>query len=147
MMLLIALAGQMIQTAPPPARSRVPATGFACAFTQADGSAFTVAGVMPAFLPGRDPNATQGMALTVAGLPVLEGRGSANTSSDSGGDFRDFQIVMLRGEATYIANLKLRRGGGGIGWMTRYAPATPPESYRYFAAGHCRSDFEGKPLS
>lgn len=147
MMLLIALAGQMMQTAPPPARNGLPATSFACAFTQADGAAFTVAGVTPAFRPGRDLNATQGLALAVSGLPVLEGRGSANTSSDPAGDFRDFQIIMPRGEATYIANLKLRRGGGGIGWVTRYAPTTPPEPYRYFAAGHCRSDFEGKPLS
>ncbi|MBU6166285.1 MAG: hypothetical protein KGQ52_09130 [Alphaproteobacteria bacterium] len=146
MMLLIALAAQMMATTPPPARNRVAATGFACDFTLPGGAGFTVAGVVPAFLPGRDPNAQQGMALAVAGMAELAGRGSASVASDSGGEFRDYQISLSRGEAMYVANLKLRAGSGGIAWMTRYAPTTPPEAYRYFAAGHCRSDFEGKPV-
>lgn len=147
MILALAFAAQMMATLPPAARNTVSATAFACTFTQPDGVQFKISGILPAFLPGRDPNASQGVPLTVDAMPVLAGRGSATVSSDSGAMFRDFQISMRRGEASYVANLKLRSGSDGIGWMTVYTPSTPPQPYRYFAAGHCQSDFQGKPLS
>jgi hypothetical protein len=147
MMLLIALAGQMMATLPQPARDTVPATGFACRFTTADGKAFGVAGVTPPFKPGRDPNADQPITISADGMAELAGRGGVHPITDASAMFRDFQLALLRGEATYIATIKVRASGDGIAWMTRYAPSTPPEPYRYFAVGHCRSDFEGKPVS
>lgn len=144
--LALALAGQIVATLPQSARTSVPPTGFACHFTTADGTAIDLAGVTPLFAAGRDPNARQTMALAVTGLPLLAGNGGVNVL-DASELFRDFQIFLVRGEASFVANLKFRAGSGGIGWITRYAPTTPPEPFRYFAAGHCRSDFEGKPVA
>lgn len=145
-LLALALAGQIVATLPQSARNTVPATAFACHFTTADGAAIDISGITPLFVPGRDPNARQAMVLAATGLPLLAGNGGVNVL-DASDMFRDFQIFIARGEASFVANLKFRAGSGGIGWMTRYAPTTPPEPFRYFAAGHCRSDFEGKPVS
>ncbi|MEY2884258.1 MAG: hypothetical protein RL490_1982 [Pseudomonadota bacterium] len=147
MILFFALAAQTMVTLAPAAHNAVPATSFVCELTLADGKAFKLSGVTPAFRPGRDPNAEQIMAITVDGMAELAGRGFANVESNSGNEFRDYQIKMPRGEAMFIANVKLRAGSGGVVWMTRYAPTTPPEAYRYFAAGHCRSGFDGKSVS
>ncbi|MEI6486370.1 MAG: hypothetical protein WCO11_08890 [Sphingomonadales bacterium] len=147
MMMILAFAVQSMVTLAPPARNDVPATAFVCELTLADGAAFKLSGIAPAFRPGRDPNAEQVMTLTVENMAELVGRGFAKVESNSGSEFRDYQIVMPRGEAMYIANLKLRAASGGVVWVTRYAPTKPPEAYRYFAVGHCRSDFEGKPVS
>ncbi|MEI6419524.1 MAG: hypothetical protein WCO82_10675, partial [Sphingomonadales bacterium] len=109
--------------------------------------AFNVAGVTPPFKPGWGRNTDQPITVSADGMTELAGRGGVHPIADASAMFRDFQLMLLRGEATYIATIKLRARGDGIAWMTRYAPSTPPEPYRYFAVGHCRSDFEGKPVS
>ena len=143
MMLLIALAGQMMQTAPPPARDTVPVTQFACSMQSTDSKAFRLAGITPLFKPGRDVNRPETMAMNADGFDALKGLVGANVLYASD-DFRDFQISTARGDERFVLTVKLRRGSGGVAWLTRYAPATPPEPYRYTAVGLCTAEFDAK---
>ena len=143
MMLLIALAAQMMDVAPPPAKDTVPATQFGCSMQTADGKAFRIAGITPLFKPGRDVNRAETMAMNADSFDALKSMVGANVLYASA-DFRDFQIGASRGDERFTLTVKLRRGSQGVAWLTRYAPVTPPEPYRYVAVGLCVSDFDWK---
>ncbi len=143
MMLALALAAQMLDTAPPPARDTVPVTQFACSLRTVDGKPFRIAGITPLFKPGRDVNRAEPMAMNAEEFDALKGMMGANVLYASA-EFRDFQITTARGDERFTLTVKLRRGSQGVAWLTRYAPATPPEPYRYVAVGLCASDFDWK---
>jgi hypothetical protein len=143
MIALLALAAQMMDVAPPPARDTVPVTQFGCSMQTTDGKAFRIAGITPLFKPGRDVNRQETMAMNADAFDALKGMVGANVLHASE-QFRDFQISTARGNESYTLTVKLRRGSQGVAWLTRYAPATPPEPYRYVAVGLCTADFDAK---
>ena len=133
---------QMTVVAPAPASAfAVPATEWSCAFEKEDGGKFKLSGIIGEIPARWDPNAARPTRIEGEGFPDLVGPASS-TASDSAGDFRDYQIGASRGDERYYVNLKLRRGGAGVAYITRYVPKTPPEPYSYFAAGMCTSRFD-----
>ena len=148
---MIALAAisllQASVTAPAaPSAFAVPATDWSCTFEKADGGKFSLSGRIDE-IPGQwDPNAARPTRIEGEGFPDLVGPASS-TANDSAGDFRNYQIGTSRGDERYFVNLKLRRGGPGVAYITRYVPKTPPEPYSYFAAGLCTSRFDATPRS
>ena len=124
-----------------PSPFAVPATDWSCTFQRPDGGPFTLSGTVGE-IPGQwDPNAARPTKIEGEGLPDLLGPASS-TANDSAEDFRNYQIGTGRGDERYFVNLKLRRDGPGVAYITRYVPKTPPEPYSYFAAGLCTSRFD-----
>ena len=145
LVVLILLQATMVAPARP-SPFAVPATQWSCAFEKADGGKFSLSGHIDE-IPGQwDPNAARPTRIDGEGLPDLLGPASS-TADDSAGDFRNYQIGTSRGDERYYVNLKLRRGGPGVAWITRSVPKTPPEPYSYFAAGLCTSRFDAAARS
>lgn len=138
---------ETLDTRPQPA---VPATAFRCTFIRAgqnEGAVtqFDLYGTTPLAPEGHQPNARFPLVLGSATDSPLAGRGSVNPIR-SGDWFREFQISRSVGEESYVINLKLRREGRSVAYMTVYSdwPANARgerEPYRYDAVGLCTADF------
>jgi hypothetical protein len=141
MSLLIALALAQVQVEGParPLRQPVPATDWSCTFEGEDGGRFRLSGRLTEIPAGWDPNRSRPTQVEGEGS-VLPGRASA-ISVEAGEHFRDYQIGIVRGAETYYVNLKLRRGGAGIGYLTHYVSSADHQPYSYIAAGLCTSQF------
>jgi hypothetical protein len=137
---LLLAAPQMITGAPPTARA-LPATEWSCTLEGEGGARFRIGGRIDAIPAGWDPNRSRPTELNGEGHPALSGKASV-TAGDWSRDLRDYQIGTMHAGETYYINLKLRRGGAGVAYVTRYVPKQPPEPVSYIAAGLCTSQFD-----
>lgn len=136
----------MVVTGAPPRRQPVPATDWSCAFEREDGGRFRLSGRIDGIPAGWDPNRSRPTEIAGDGIPALVGKASA-TNQEAGEHFRDYQVSTMRGNETYYVNLKLRRGGAGVGYVTRFVSGPDRQPYHYLAAGLCTSQFDVAPRS
>jgi hypothetical protein len=132
---------QAVTTGAPPIARAVPATDWACEFHREDGGTFHLSGRIGEIPKGWDPNRSRSADVEGEGMPELIGKGSA-TNAEAGEQFRDYQIGVMHGAENYYVNLKLRRGGPGVAWVTRFVSSPDHQPYTYFAAGLCTSQFD-----
>ncbi len=146
MVTLLSLAlAQAVVAAPAPARrTAVPATDWSCMLEVPDGSRFRLSGRLEQVPAGWDPNRSRPTQIDGEGLPALLGRASF-TAGDAGEHFRDYQVGVMRRSETYYVNLRLRRGGAGVAYLTRYVSDGSRQPSFYFAAGLCISQFDVAP--
>jgi len=152
---LALMAQVMVETLDTRPQPEIPATAFVCSLarTNADGTAtesFDLRGLIPVAPKGHLPNASFVLALESASGSPLAGRASV-TPNDAGDWFRDYQISRRVGTALYIINLKLRREGQSVAYVTVYDDSWNAgrdgqsfEPFRYDAAGLCKADFSPK---
>jgi hypothetical protein len=146
MIALLALM-QVSVTAPAPPRSRpIPATEWSCALEDEQGGRFRLSGRLDEIPAGWDPNRSRPTEIDGEGMALLLGKASM-TSGEAGEHFRDYQIGIVRGEESYYVNLKLRRGGLGVAYVTRFVSGPDHQPYTYIAAGLCTSQFDVAPRS
>ena len=123
----------------------VPPTHFSCDLSAADGSRFTVAGTTPAFPKGWDPNRSNYVELQ-SSHPEAFRRKVGIDPGEAGDWFRDFQVSSgYPGVPQYTLQLKLRKEGVSVGYVTRYLSTGEEIPYEYFAAGLCKADFAPAP--
>jgi hypothetical protein len=140
-LLSLMLVQAQVVTAASPSTAAVPPTDWSCAFESAEGSRFRLSGRIGDVPAGWDPNSSRPTDVAGEGNDRLAGKASV-TVGDAGEQFRDYQVGIVRGDETYHVNLKLRRGGPGIAYVTRYVYSErDPQPYSYFAAGLCTSEF------
>jgi hypothetical protein len=139
--LALTLMQATMTTGAPPLARGVPATDWACEFHRGGGGTFRLSGRIGEIPNGWDPNRSRLVDVAGEGMPALTGKGSA-TNAEAGEHFRDYQIGVTSGAETYYVNLKLRRGGAGIGYVTRYVSGPDRQPYTYFAAGLCSAQFD-----
>ena len=142
--LTLALAQTMVTEPAPPRVRAVPATDWSCALEVPDGSRFRLSGRLDQVPAGWDPNRSRPTQIDGEGLPALLGRASF-TAGDAGEHFRDYQVGVMHGNETYYVNLKLRRGGAGVAYVTRYVSDGSRQPSFYYAAGLCTSQFDVAP--
>jgi hypothetical protein len=146
-LLAIALAqGPPVTAGAQPLARAVPATEWSCSFEGQDGRRFRLSGVIGAVPKGWDPNRSRPTEIGGDGIAALLGKASA-TNHYADPDFRDYQISTMSGNETYNVNLKLRRGGPGVGYVTRYVSGPDNQPLHYFSAGLCTSQFDVAPRS
>lgn len=143
-LLSLALAQAVAAVPAPPRRTAVPATDWSCTLEVPDGSRFRLSGRLDQVPVGWDPNGSRPTRIDGEGLPALLGRASF-TAGDAGEHFRDYQVGVMHGNETYYVNLKLRRGGAGVAYVTRYVSDGSRQPSFYFAAGLCTSQFDVAP--
>jgi hypothetical protein len=135
------LAQAMIETLAPGIPNAVPATRFTCDLTAADGSRFTVAGTTPFFPKGWDPNRSDYVELQSSHAEAFR-RKVGIDPGDAGDWFREFQVSSgYPGVPQYTLQLKLRKEGASVGYVTRYLSTGKPIPFEYYAAGLCKADF------
>jgi hypothetical protein len=141
-LLTLALAqAPTIVTGAPPLRRAVPATEWSCAFEGEDGRRFRLSGRIDEIPAGWDPNRSRPVEIAGDGPPALIGKGGA-TNNEADEHFRDYQVQTMQGNETYFVNLKLRRGGSGVAYITRYVSSADHRPLFYIAAGLCTSNFD-----
>jgi hypothetical protein len=142
------MAQVMVETLDTRPQADVPATAFECSFTRAGeggapGEQFDLSGTIPLAPKGHQPNDYFPFVLGSADGSPLAGRANANPMYSSDW-FRDYQITRRVGTASYVINLKLRREGNSVGYVTVYDGGWGEEPFRFDAAGLCTADFEPK---
>ena len=141
MILLLLLAQATVQMPAGGIPNAVPPTRFSCELTAADGSRFTVGGRTPFFAKGWDPNRAKYVELESSHAEAFRGKVGIDPG-DAGDWFRDFQMASgYPGVTQYTLQLKLRKEGASVGYVTRYLSTGQRIPYEYYAAGLCRADF------
>ena len=141
MIALIFLVQTTMETLAPGVPDAVPPTGFSCEFTAADGSRFAVAGTTPLFPKGWDPNREKLVQLQSSHAEAFQ-RKVGIDPGEAGEWFRDFQVSSgYPGVPQYTLQLKLRKEGASVGYVTRYVSTGKQIPYEYYAAGLCKADF------
>ena len=140
MIALLALA-QMVEVPAGGIARAVPPTGWTCGFQAADGTKFTVAGTTPLFPAGSDPNAMKFVAVQST-HPEAFTKKVGIDPGDAGEWFRDFQVASgYPGVAQYTMQLKLRKEGASIAYVTRYLSTGKQVPFEYYAVGLCTANF------
>ena len=140
-MITALILAQTMQTLPEGIAQAVPATGFACELTAADGNHFTVAGTTPRFPKGWDPNRAEYVDLESSHVEAFRRKVGIDPGEASDW-FRDFQVSSgYPGVTQYTLQLKLRREGASVGYVTRYRSTGEQVPYEYYAAGLCKANF------
>ena len=138
---LLALAQATMQTLAPGIPQSVPPTGWNCNFQAADGSKFMVAGTTPAFPAGWDPNSAKYIEVQSSHAEAFRRKVGVDPGEASDW-FRDFQVASgYPGVTQYTLQLKLRKAGASIAYVTRYLSTGQQVPYEYFAVGLCSADF------
>ena len=139
---LLLFAQAAMQTLAPGIPNAVPPTRFSCDLSAADGSRFTVAGTTPAFPKGWDPNRSQDVELQ-SGHPEAFRRKAGIDPGEADDWFRDFQVASgYPGVTQFALQLKLRKEGASIAYVTRFLSDGRQVPYEYYAVGLCKADFE-----
>ena len=119
----------------------VPPTSWNCNFQAADGSKFAVVGTTPLFPAGSDPNAEKIVSVQSTHSEAFR-KPVGIDPGDAGDWFRDFQVSSgYPGVAQYVMQLKLRKEGASIAYVTRYLETGKQVPYEYYAVGLCSADF------
>jgi hypothetical protein len=140
MIALLALA-QMVEVPAGGIPQRVPPTSWNCSFQGADGTKFVVAGITPEFPPGSDPNGLKFISVQST-HPEAFRKPVGIDPGEAGEWFRDFQVSSgYPGVAQYTMQLKLRREGASIAYVTRYVSTGKQVPYEYYAVGLCNAGF------
>jgi hypothetical protein len=140
MIALLAFA-QMVEVPASGIPRAVPPTSWNCGFQAADGTKFTVAGATPLFPAGSDPNAMKFVAVQST-HPEAFRKPVGIDPGEAGEWFRDFQVSSgYPGVAQYTMQLKLRKEGASIAYVTRYLSTGKQVPYEYYAVGLCNADF------
>jgi hypothetical protein len=138
---LLLITQAMIETLAPGIPNAVPPTRFTCDLTAADGSRFTVGGTTPFFPKGWDPNRSDYVELQSTHAEAFR-RKVGIDPGDAGDWFREFQVSSgYPGVPQYTLQLKLRKEGASVGYVTRYLSTGKQIPYEYYAAGLCKADF------
>ncbi|NJM51311.1 MAG: hypothetical protein HC843_10965 [Sphingomonadales bacterium] len=140
---------QVLDTRP---QAAIPETQFRCAFVPlkqdgTTGASFDLYGTIPAAPQGHQPNDKFPLMLGSGTDSAFAGSAMVNPIEASPW-FRDYQISRQVGTAQYVINLKLRREGASVAYVTVYDSAwgepsdkSEGEPYRYDAVGHCATNF------
>jgi len=138
----LALIGQAsMQTRPSGIPQAVPATGCACELQATDGSRFTVAGTTPTFPRGWDPNRAKFVEVQTSHAEAFTKKVGIDPG-EAGDWFRDFQVSSgYPGVPQYTLQLKLRKEGGSVAYVTRFLSDGRQVPFDYYAAGLCKADF------
>jgi hypothetical protein len=140
-MIALLIAQVTMQTLAPGIPNAVPPTRFSCELTAADGSRFTVGGTTPLFPKGWDPNRANYVELQSSHAEAFR-RKVGIDPGEAGDWFRDFQVSSgYPGVAQYTLQLKLRKEGASVGYVTRYLSTGQRIPFEYYAAGLCKADF------
>ena len=141
MIVVLALAQAAMQTLAPGIPQAVPPTHFTCDLNAADGAHFTVAGTTPLFPKGWDPNRSDYVELQSTHAEAFRKKVGIDPG-DAGEWFRDFQVSSgYPGVPQYTLQLKLRKEGASVAYVTRYLSTGEQVPYEYYAAGLCKADF------
>jgi hypothetical protein len=148
---LLFLAQVMVETLDTRPQAAVPATAFQCSFTRASedgkpGAPFDLSATIPPAPKGHQPNDYFSFVLGSGDGSPLAGPARANPIHSSDW-FRDYQITRRVGTANYVINVKLRREGSSVGYITVYDGGWGEEPFRFDAVGLCTADFEPKTES
>jgi len=141
-MIAILLAVQPMVEGPAAGIARaVPPTRFSCELAAADGGKFSVAGKTPRFAKGWDPNRAEYVELQSTHAEAFRGKVGIDPG-DAGEWFRDFQVASgYSGVTQYTLQLKLRKEGASVAYVTRYRSTAEQVPFEYYAAGLCTADF------
>ncbi|WP_188236419.1 hypothetical protein [Sphingopyxis sp. LK2115] len=144
------LAQAMVETIDKRPQRAVPATAFRCTMLAVGDSKgvagqFDLHGTTPLAPEGHQPNDGFPIILGSSTGSALAGRGITNPIHNSDW-FRDFQITRIVGSDQYVINLKLRREGRSMAYVTRFGDWPPNaagerEPFRYDAVGICVAEF------
>ena len=135
------ILAQTVQTLAPGIPQAVPPTAWNCNFQAADGSKFMAAGTTPAFPAGWDPNSAKYVEVQSSHSEAFRRKVGVDPG-DASDWFRDFQVASgYPGVAQYTLQLKLRKAGASIGYVTRYRSTGEQVPYEYYAVGLCSADF------
>ena len=138
---LLLFAQAMVQMPAGGIPNAVPPTRFTCELTAADGGRFTVGGTTPLFPKGWDPNSAKYVELESSHSEAFR-RKVGIDPGEAGDWFRDFQVASgYPGVPQYTLQLKLRKEGASVGYVTRYLSTGEEIPYEYYAAGLCKADF------
>jgi hypothetical protein len=141
MIALIVLAQVTMQTLAPGIARAVPPTHFSCEMTAADGGRFTLAGTTPLFPKGWDPNRSKFVEIQSSHAEAFRGKVGIDPG-DAGEWFRDFQVSSgYPGVPQHTLQLKLRKAGASVAYVTRYLSTGEHVPFEYYAAGLCKADF------
>jgi hypothetical protein len=140
-MIALLLLAQMVEMPASGIARPVPATGFSCDLVAADGNRFTVSGVTPLFPKGWDPNRSQFVEVQSSHAEAFA-RKVVIDPNEASEWFRDFQVSSgYPGVTQYTLQLKLRKEGASVGYVTRYRSTGERVPFEYYAAGLCKADF------
>jgi hypothetical protein len=140
MIALLALM-QMVEVPAGGIAQAVPPTSWNCSLQAADGAKFTVAGITPLFPAGSDPNGMKFVSVQ-SSHPEAFRRPVGIDPGEAGDWFRDFQVSSgYPGVTQYTLQLKLRKEGASIAYVTRYLSTGKQVPYEYYAVGLCTADF------
>ena len=137
---LLALA-QMVEVLAGGIAQAVPPTSWTCGFQAADATKFNVAGTTPQFPRGWDPNRSKTAELQST-HPEAFTKKVGIDPGDAGEWFRDFQVSSgYPGVPQYTMQLKLRKEGASIAYVTRYLSTGKQVPFEYYAVGLCTANF------
>ena len=140
-MIALLVLWQMVEMPASGIPQAVPPTYFSCDLAAADGSRFRVAGTTPAFPKGWDPNRSNYVELQSTHPEAFQRKVGVDPG-EAGDWFRDFQVSSgYPGVPQYTLQLKLRKEGASVGYVTRYLSTGQHIPYEYYAAGRCKADF------
>jgi hypothetical protein len=138
---LVILVQAIIHSEPPGIPEPIPPTQFSCDLAAADGSHFTVTGLTPGFPKGWDFNRAGYVELQSSHPEAFRGKVGIDPGEATGW-FRDFQVSGgYPGVPQYTLQLKLRKEGASVAYVTRYLSTGKQIPYEYYAAGLCKADF------
>ena len=141
MIAVLTLAQAMVHVPVGGIPQAVPPTRFSCQLNAADDSSFTVAGTTPQFPKGWDPNRAEFVELQSTHAEAFQ-RKVGIDPGEAGDWFREFQVSSgYPGVAQYTLQLKLRKEGASVAYVTRYFSTGERVPYEYYAAGLCKADF------
>ncbi len=120
------------------------ATDVSCQFVrEGEPGRFSLYASIPVMPAKRDPNGSVPVRLGGEGHSLVKAVASVNDTFASEW-FRDYQLSLVDeddGGARYVVNLKLRKAGNGVAYVTRYARQQPEEPFEYYATGMCAAKF------
>ena len=141
MMVPLLLLAQMVEVPAGGIPRAIPPTSWNCGLQAADGTKFSVRGTTPLFPAGSDPNAMKFVSVQSTHAEAFR-KPVGIDPGDAGDWFRDFQVSSgYPGVAQYTMQLKLRKEGSSIAYVTRYLSTGKQIPYEYYAVGLCNANF------
>ena len=141
MMVPLLLLVQMVEVPAGGIPRAIPPTSWNCSLQAADGTKFAVGGTTPLFPAGSDPNAMKFVSVQSTHAEAFR-KPVGIDPGDAGDWFRDFQVSSgYPGVAQYTMQLKLRKEGSSIAYVTRYLSTGKQIPYEYYAVGLCNANF------
>jgi hypothetical protein len=143
-MIALLILSQMVQVPADGIPQAIPPTAWNCALQASDGTKFSVGGITPLFPAGSDPNAMKFVSVQST-HPEAFTKKVGIDPGEAGDWFREFQVSSgYPGVPQYTMQLKLRKEGTSIAYVTRFLDTGKQVPFEYYAVGLCNADFAPK---